>query len=295
MDRIEAWRLFVRVAEAGAFSQAAAALGLSQPRASRVVADLEAHYGARLFHRTTRKVTLTETGERAYRRALILLEEAEALDAEVRHADREPVGMLRVSASVAHTRAEIAPHVSDFLTQYPRLRLDLATNDARIDLIAEGVDLAFRLGDLADSSLTARRLGAYQRMLVAAPRLLKTTGALDDPSDLARAPCVMSSGMASQRIWKLSDGAREVDVEIDGRVRATSGRVVRDLARQGLGVALTPCFLVQRDVQSGALVRVLPQWSGQPLALHALWASGRNLPRKARAFLDFLSPRFTTT
>lgn len=293
MDRLDAWRLFTRVAETGAFSRAAAEVGVSQPAASRAISDLEARYGARLLNRTTRRVTLTEAGERAYRRALVLIEEAETLEAEVRDADREPVGLLRISASVAHARAEIAPHAGAFLAQYPRMRLDFATNDGRIDLIAEGVDLAFRLGAMEDSTLTARRLGAYQRMLVAAPGLLAKIGVLKSPLALAGAPCVLSTNMLSPRVWTLSNNDRVERVEVEGQVRASTGRVVRDFAVQGLGIAMTPCFLVRRDLESGALVRVLPEWSGEPMPLNAVWASGRNLPRKARVFLDFITPKLT--
>lgn len=291
MDLLTNLRVFVRVAETGAFSRAASALGISQPAASRAIADLEAHYGARLFSRTTRRVSLTESGERAYQRALSLIEEAEALEADLRSADREPVGLLRITASVAHARAELVPHTAAFLAAYPRIRLDLATSDTRVDLVADGVDLAFRLGDLADSSLTARRLGEYQRVLVAAPALVSRLSALHHPDDLASAPCIVSTNMLSPRVWTLRNGDEERRIEVDGTVSAGSGRVVRDLALQGLGIAMTPCFLVRKDLDAGALVRVLPHWSAASLPLHAVWSSGRNLPRKARAYLDFIAPR----
>lgn len=293
MDRLEAWRLFVRVAEAGAFSRAAASLGLTQPQASRAIAALEAQTGARLFLRTTRRVTLTEAGERALTRARALLEEAEALDQDLRGADSEPIGLLRIGASVAHARAELTPHARDFLTLYPRMRLDFATSDARIDLIAEGVDLAFRLGDLDDSALTARRLGNYQRMLVAAPSIIERFGPFETPNNVEAAPCIQFTSIASMRTWTLARGAEQRTINIDGPVRASTGRVVRDLALQGLGIALTPCFLVRRDIEAGTLVEILPKWRGPQVPLHALWASGRALPRKARVFLDFIAPRLT--
>lgn len=285
----------MRVAETGAFSRAANEFGLSQPTASRAIAELERTYGVRLLHRTTRRVTLTEAGERALRRAMTLLEDADAMEAELRFADREPVGLLRLSASVAHTRAEIAPHASEFLALYPRMRLDFSTSDARVDLVAEGVDLAFRLGELQDSSLTRRSLGAYQRVLVAAPKLVARLGGIASPRELASIPCIVSTSALAARVWTLHHGDQRERLEIDGPVRASSGRVIRDLALQGLGVAMAPSFLVQRYLASGALVRVLPHWCGEPLALNAVWASGRELPRKARVFLDFIAPRLTAS
>lgn len=294
MDRLKAWKLFVRVAESGALSRAAAAFGMSQPSVSRAIADLEAAYGARLLNRTTRRLSLTEAGERAYKRALLLLEEADALEAELRVADHEPVGLLRVSASIAHARAELVPHAGAFLQQHPHIRIDFATDDARIDLVAEGVDLAFRLGALTDSSLTARGLGAYHRVLVAAPELLKRIGPIKSPTDLAGAPCLRFSTAAAPSQWSLSSDGETRAVAIDGPARASSGRVLRDLAVQGVGIAFAPCFLVRRDLESGALIRVLPDWIGPCVEAHAVWPSGRNLPRKARAFLDFIAPRLTT-
>lgn len=292
MDTLEQWRIFVRVADTGAFSRAASELGLSQPAASRAVAELEHRYGARLLHRTTRKLSLTEAGERAYRRALTLIEEADALEAEVRGADREPVGLLRITSAIALARAEITPHASAFLSAYPRMRLDFATSDRRVDLVAEGIDLAFRLGELDDSALMARRLGAYRRLLVAAPSLAARLGALTTPDDLAGAPCIIFTTTGSPYAWTLSRGAESTRVAVDGPVRASTGRVVRDLALQGLGVALTPCFLVREDIASGALLQVMPDWLGEPMPLHAVWTA-RALPRKARAFLDFIAPRLT--
>jgi DNA-binding transcriptional LysR family regulator len=295
MDRLDAWRLFVRVAETGAFSRAAADLGLSQPQVSRAIAALEAQTGARLLLRTTRRVTVTEAGERALVRARALLEEADALDQDLRGADAEPLGLLRIGASIAHARAELTPHARDFLTLYPRVRLDFATSDQRIDVVAEGIDLVFRLGALEDSALTARGLGAYRRMLVAAPSVIERFGPFETPRDVEAAPCIQFTSTTSPRAWTLNRGDEQKSIAIDGPVRASTGRVIRDLAIQGLGIALAPCFLVRRDIASGALVQILADWRGPAMPLTALWASGRSLPRKARVFLDFIIPRLTAS
>lgn len=290
MDRLDAYRLFVRAADTGAISRAAREMGLGQPAASRLLDALEARLGARLFTRTTRRLVLTEAGRLALERARALLAEAEGLEAAVKGLDRAPAGLLRVAASVAFGRAELIPHAAAFLDAHPQMRLDFVLKDERVDPVAEAVDLTFRLGALEDSRLTARRLGAYPRLLVAAPG----GPAPLKPDDLRDGPTIDFAGVAYGRLWPLSDGRRTVEIEVRGESRASSGEAVVDLAAQGLGVALLPSFAVEAPLAQGRLVRVMDGWSGPPLDLHALWAA-KELPRKARAFLDFIAPKLGTS
>ncbi len=289
MDRLDALRLFIRVVDTGSFSQAARDAGLAQSAASRAIAALEADLGGQLLRRTTRRVALTEAGQLAYDRAGALAAEMDALQAAVRGAEHEPVGLLRISASVAFTRAELAPATAAFLTAWPRVRLDLAARDDRVDLIAEGVDLAFRLGDQDDSRLTARRLGHYPRIVVASPDFA-ARHRLASPRDLAGVPCISLTTSAHPARWPLGDGRSQVEVEIRPAVRTANGDVLADLARAGLGAVLAPGFLVASDLAAGRLVRLLPDWSAPALPLWAVW-QGRGLPRKARVYLDFIAAR----
>lgn len=293
MDRLAALKLFVRAVETGSFTRAAAEAHLSQPQASRAVAALEAELGARLLQRSTRRLSTTEAGERVYEQALRLLAEESALVEAAAGADREPVGRLRVSGSVVFTELEMAPHVASFLDAYPRVRLDLAASDARVDLVAEGVDMAFRLGALPDSGLTARRLGAYARWLVAAPAVAEALPAVADPAEALQDRCIVFLGTAAAERWRLSRGAGVRELEATGRTSTGSGAVVHRLALLGAGVALLPSFAVADDLAAGRLVRALPDWEGPPVEVHALW-TGRVLPRKARAWLDHLGPRLRT-
>ncbi|MBI1407456.1 MAG: LysR family transcriptional regulator [Caulobacter sp.] len=290
MDRLSALRLFLRVAETGSFSRAAAEAGVAQSAASRAVSGLEADLGAILLTRTTRRLALTEAGLKACDHARAMIAEDEALELAVRGAGQEPVGLLRVSASVAFARAELVPATAAFLARWPRVRLDLAARDDRIDLIAEGADLAFRLGELEDSRLTARRLGVYPRLVVAAPDFEARHGAVRTPRDLAAVPCISLTTSASGRRWALTDGRRRQEVEIDAVVRTANGDVLADLARCGQGAILAPGFLVAADLAAGRLVRLLPDWSAPPLTVQAVW-NGRTLPRKARVYLDFIAAR----
>lgn len=290
MDRLDAYRLFVRAADTGAISRAAREIGLGQPAASRLLDALEARLGARLFTRTTRRLVLTEAGRLALEPARALLAEAEGLEAAVKGLDRAPAGLLRIAASVAFGRAELIPHAADFLDAHPQMRLDFVLKDERVDPVAEAVDLTFRLGALEDSRLTARRLGAYERVLVAAPG----GPAPLKPDDLRDGPTIDFAGVAYGRLWPLSDGRRTVEIEVRGETRASSGEAVVDLAAQGLGVALLPSFAVKAPLAQGRLIRLMDGWSGPPLDLHALWAA-KELPRKARAFLDFIAPKLGTS
>lgn len=291
MDRLDAYRLFVRAAETGAISRAAREMGLAQPAASRLLGALEQRLGARLFARSTRRLALTEAGRLALDRARALLAEAEGLESAVRGLDRAPAGLLRLGASVAFGRAELIPHAAAFLDAHPLVRLEFVLRDERVDPVADALDLTFRLGPLEESRLVARRLGAYERRLVAAPDLAGRAPAT--PRDLNDLPTIDFTGLSFGRRWPLSDGRRTVEVEIAGSLRASSGEAVLDLALAGLGVALLPAFLVDPLLAAGRLAPVLPAWRGPPLALHAVWAA-RELPRKARAWLDFVAPRLTS-
>jgi DNA-binding transcriptional LysR family regulator len=290
MDRLDAFRLFIRAAETGSFSKAAAEAGVGQPVASRVISGLEGRLGVRLFNRTTRSLSLTDAGALALDAARNLLEANEQLEAAVRGGDRAPVGLLRVSASVAFARAELAPGLPQFLAAFPHVRVDLLGRDDRVDVVAEGVDLALRLGPLEDSSLMAKKLGAYERIVVGAPALLEREGAPDEPFDLMGLRCIVFTTTPYGAVWPLERDGERRDIEVEGDVKCSNGELMRDFLVAGLGLAMVPDFLVRDQLTSGALVRVLPDWAGPPVPLHALW-SGRDLPRKARVFLDHLAPR----
>ena len=292
MDRLDAYRLFVRAAETGVISRAARELGLTQPAASRLLGALEDQLGARLFARSTRSLALTEAGGLALDRARAVLSELDGLESAVHGLDRIPTGLLRVSASVAFGRGRLIPHTADFLRAWPLMRVDYILKDERIDPVVEAVDLTFRLGPMEDSRLTARRLGAYGRRLAASPDFVARHGRAEAPQQLNDSPTLDFTGLGYGRRWPLSDGRRTVTVEIKGETRANSGEAVLDLTLQGLGVALLPAFLVDPLLADGRLVRILPEWSGPALELHAVWAA-RELPRKARAFLDFIVPRLS--
>lgn len=294
MDRLDALRLFVRVVETASFSKAALELGFSQPVASRAIASLEAHWRSRLIHRTTRNLTLTEAGQRAYERAVAVLAESDTLESTMLMVDHQPVGLLRLSASAAFSRAELVPSIRPFLTAYPHMRVDLQIRDDRVDLVSDAIDMAFRFGDLPETGLMAQSLGIYARWLVAAPEVIDAQGLPLSPKSLAQFPTIGLHATQFGRSWPMRSQGQTETVEIQAKVSVTSGDLARELAIAGNGVALLPSFAVAEALANGTLVRILPEWSGPPLELHAIWLA-RQLTRKSRAYLDFVLPtlRFT--
>jgi len=287
MDRIDAMRLFVRVADAGSFSRAAADLGIGQPTVSRRIQDLESQLDAMLFLRTTRALSLTEAGERFYRRAVDILAEYDEAEAEARGLEHEPVGLLRISCSHSFARRVIAPEIASFMRIYPHVKFDVIGDDFLTDIVGEGVDLAFRLGELTDSSLMAKKMVDAPRALWASPAYLERKGTPQVPSDLEKHDALIFRHTRST-IWTLTNGNQKEDVTVDGPFRASGGEILQQAAEDGLGILLAPGWLVSDCLGTNKLVRVLPDWNAQNLSIHAVWAAGK-LRGKAKLFADHLA------
>jgi DNA-binding transcriptional LysR family regulator len=287
-DRVLALAIFVRVAETGSFSRAGREIGMAQPGVSRIVATLEARLGVKLFLRTTRKVTLTEAGAALLRRARDALAEIEDAENAARGADRL-VGLLRVATPVTFGAREIATRLAPFLETHPSLDIELLMADRNVDLVEEGVDVAIRLGPLADSSFTARRLESAPRYLLASPAYLDRRGTPAAPADLARHHIIGGRPPAAD-IWTLRDAhGCESAVGVRARLIATSVEGVVAAAVAGLGIAQLSHFACREDYRRGRLVRLLGAWSLPPIEVHALLPGGRRPSAKARAFVDYLA------
>lgn len=289
MDRIDAMRLFVRVADAGSFSRAAADLGIGQPTVSRRIQDLETQLDAVLFLRTTRALSLTEAGERFYRRAVDILAEYDEAEAEARGLEHEPVGLLRISCSHSFAHRVIAPEIASFMRLYPHVKFDVIGEDSLTDIVGEGVDLAFRLGELTDSSLMAKKLADAPRALFASPAYLERKGVPQAPADLEKHDALIFRH-ARSTVWTLTNGEESVDVRVDGPFRASGGEILMQAAEDGLGILLGAGWLVSDCLGTSKLVRVLPDWQAQSLPIHAVWAAGK-LRGKARLFTEHLGER----
>ena len=295
-ERLKGIALFVQAVDAGSFALAAERQGLSRSAVGKSIARLETRLGVRLFHRTTRSLSLTEDGA-AYHascvRALGEIEGAELALAEGRQALRGP---LRIDLPVTFGRLHVLPHLLELAGEHPGLSLDLSFSDRFISLADEGVDLAIRLGDLADSTLVVRRLAAQRMVACAAPAYLDRHGEPAHPDDLKRHRCVLYSYAGRPYPWRFKgpDGPFAI-TPARGGFQATNGEVMRDAVLAGQGLAQLPTFLVGEHVRSGRLQVVLGAYAGEGPPIQAVWPSARHLSPKVRAVVDRLVERFSPT
>ncbi|HWU67158.1 MAG TPA: LysR family transcriptional regulator [Methylophilus sp.] len=284
MDFNEA-AVFVRVVQAGSFSAAARQLGLPTSTISTRVARLEKRLGVTLLQRTTRKLNLTEAGTLYFEHASTglgyLLEAEAALD----EARQQPQGVLKVTAPADLGDVLLGSLIAQMQQTYPALSLELMLTQSYVDLVAEGVDVAIRTGELRDSSLIAKSLGTIQWALFASPAYLQEAGSIATPTDLAQHQCVQFTSMGRHH-WELQRGTTAIRVPLAARTLVNSIGVVRAMAESGQGVALLPTFICQPTVQAGGLQRVLPEWRGQADAVHLVYPKQRFMPPKLRGFID---------
>ena len=294
MNRLSAIESFVKVAELNSFSEAAARLNTSKSVVSRHVGALEAQLGLRLFHRTTRAITLTEAGRGYFERVSQILLDLQDADQSVSHLQTTPRGRLKVSAPMSFGFLHLAPALADLLAQYPELEVDVTMSDRFVDLVEEGFDLGVRIGALADSSLIAKRIAPIRRVICASPRYLAAHGTPDVPQDLRAHQCLCNSnqpGGGHEWRFNMPDG-KSVTVQVKGRLALNNGDALRVAALNDLGFVDIPTFIVGGDLKAGTLVSVLDDHMPQSLALHAVYSHARHLSPKVRAFIDFLGTRF---
>ena len=294
MDRLSAMEVFTNVVEFEGFSAAASHLGISRASVSKQVIQLEESLGARLLNRTTRRVSVTEVGEAYYERCKRVLAEVEEADLLVEQLHSEPRGTLKVSAPMSFGVAHLGPAVSDFLSEYRELSISLTLNDRFTDLIEEGFDIAIRIAQSADSSLIARRLSGVRCVMTATPEYLERKGVPTKPQDLSGHQCLSYSYLASGLEWPIFGPNGATSVKVSGPLKANNGEVLLQAARQNLGIAFLPYFLVREDIQAGVLVPVLEQYRLPELSVYAVSPPNRFPSRKVQAFIAFLAERFET-
>lgn len=292
MDKFQGMQLFARVVEAGSFTAAAEALGISRALASKLIQTLEESLGVRLLNRTTRRVSLTDAGRNYYQRVSEILAQLAEAEAEAAELQVEPRGRMRLSAPISFSTRHLAPALSEFQRRYPRVELELELSDRLVDLVDEGFDLAIRIGKLADSSLVARRIASACLVMVAAPGYLERAGVPKLPADL---------GKHNFMIYTLATRRDEVALERDGTTETTrvhgnlcvdNGDYIAAAALAGHGISVLPTFIVGEHLQRGELVHVLEEWTIPSLGIHAVYAQTRSLPAKTRVLIDFLVERF---
>jgi DNA-binding transcriptional LysR family regulator len=293
LDRLTGMEVFVRVAGAGSLSGAARAMGMSQTMVTKHLAALEARLGTRLFHRSTRRLTITDAGRRYLDSTERLLADIEAAEAAVA-ADRvEPRGLLRLNVPLVFGIRQIAPRLAAFAARYPQVSIELGLNDRLVDLAEEGWDLAIRIGSLRDSSLVARRLAPCRMMICAAPAYLAAHGTPRTTAELAGHNCLgYTLAQAGAARWRMG-GAAGIDVAVSGNLRANNGDALLAAALAGQGVVYQPSFIVGDDLRAGRLVPItLDVPPSDQLAVYAIYLPGRMPSAKVRAFIDFLADAF---
>lgn len=289
MDLVQGIRVFVAAVETGSFSGAALRLGISAKLASKYMAELEHRLGAQLLHRTTRRLGMTAAGERLIARAPDWLDLLDEMTGDLRETGRGLSGVLRVSAPVTFGELYVQPMLRRFRSPHVDLQIDLRLSDRFVDLAAEGIDVAIRVGQLQDSALIARRLGQSTLLLVAAPAYLAARGQPQTLEDLTRHTCIRDTNMRGDGAWQLTEQGIVRRVTVSGHYLVNSARAARDLAVGGEGIALCPDYMVRDDLESGRLLHVLCETTGPVLDIHAVHLAQRRLARRTRAVMDFMA------
>ena len=291
MSRLDDVEIFNRVIDAGGFSAAARALGVSKSHVSKRIRALEERLGAQLLRRDTRRLDPTDVGEAFHARTTQVMADLLAAEEAVAAQQLHPTGTLRVTVPVAFGLRYLTDAVAEFMRDHPQLRVELSFDDRRVRLLDEGFDLAIRVGALADSALTGRRLATIAGAVYGAPAFFARHGVPQRPEELRGLPCLLYDYQASGPVWSFRgpDG-EEVRVTVDGPLAANHGDALLAAARQGLGLTLAPLFLACADLHSGALQSCLDAWC-PPLAVWAVYPPVRHVPPRVRRFIDFLVER----
>lgn len=299
MDRLAAMKTFVRVVESGSFSAVAREMRSTQSAVSKQVAALERALDAKLLSRTTRSLALTEAGEQYFAQARRLVAEIAEAEAQLRQGEQQLNGWLRVAASVGYGRLKLLPRIRHFLAAHPNVKIDLRLNDGFVDLVKEGIDVAVRIGELADSSLVARRIGTTQRVLLASRSYLdglpEGLKAPQVPQELLDHNCIVYSELATQNAWTFTAGSgatapegSQVTIRAQGNLQTNSSEVIRASVLSGMGIGYSPTWLFEEEIANGQLQVLLPDWPAPSLPIHIVSPAQRWQSAKVQAFIRFL-------
>lgn len=300
MDKLSAIKTFVRVAEAGSFSAVASEAGVTQSSVSKQVAALERELGARLFSRTTRSLSLTEEGQRYFEDVRRLIVEIEGAEETLRQGSGQVQGLIRIAAPVGFGRLKLMPLVKAFMATHPGVKVDLQLHDGFIDLVEQGIDVSVRIGTLIDSGLVARRIGTSHRLLVAhrdyIRQLPQGASAPCSPQDLLRHNCLIYTELTTRNAWSfiagpganVPEGTKET-VRVQGNIQTNSSEVMRFSILCGMGIGYSPDWLIDAELKSGEVVRLLPDWQAPQAPIHLVSPPERKNAARVRAFGDFIA------
>ncbi len=287
MNEFGAIPVFVAVVENDGFSAASRVLGISKSAVSKRINQLENHLGVRLLHRTTRKLSLTEAGERYFEHAARALAAAGHAEDAVTELQGVPQGRLKISSPMSFGRLHVAPLIPIFMKRYPKLQIDLVMDDRNIDLVAGGIDVAIRSGDMPDSTLIARKLAPLRQALCASPDYIDRYGMPVTPSELSERNCILFSYSGDANEWTLNKDGKSEAVLVSGSYRVNNSEAILVALREGIGIGRLPTFVAGPDLREGKLVRILESYHIPDHTFYAVIPERQYLPAKVRAFLDF--------
>jgi DNA-binding transcriptional LysR family regulator len=293
MDRFLAMNVFAKVAELGSFARAAERLGISTSACSRHLAELEAHLDTRLLNRTTRRLSLTESGQAFLERAQQVLSDLEEAERVAASARERPRGTLKLTCAINFGVRHVAPAIGEFMAKHPEVRFDVSLSDRMVDIVEEGFDLAIRIGESRSQNLIARKLGETRAIPCAAPAYIERHGAPKRPEDLANHPCLTYEYLPVRNVWRFHDRkGKEHSVRVSGPLHANNGELLAAVAMAGVGISMEPDFITGPDVEAGRLVPLLRDFQARVTNIYAVYPSRRHLSAKVRVFVDFLAERF---
>lgn len=296
MNRFENMNTFIRVVEAGSISAAADRLGVAKSAVSRRLKELEAHLCVALFHRTTRRMNLTDSGRAFYQQSVRILDDVLEAELATSQAHGTLKGSLKVALPTSFGLMHMTPVINAFLKEHPQIEFDLDLNDREVDLIQEGFDLAIRIAKLPDSSLIARRLAPIQLVMCASPAYLERMGTPQTPDDLINHQCLVYSLIRDFEAWHFTDAAgNAIRAKIHPYLKASAGEFLKDAAVDDLGIIFVPSFIVYKEIERGALVPLLTDYQPKQIDAYAIYPQTRHLSQRVRAFVDFLIKRFEGT
>ncbi|PIS11311.1 MAG: LysR family transcriptional regulator [Bdellovibrio sp. CG10_big_fil_rev_8_21_14_0_10_47_8] len=281
--------VFIKVVQAGSFSQAARQLNMPNSTVSSKVSSLEKRLGVTLIQRTTRKLSVTEAGQAYFKTCVHGLQEIQMAEAEIATSQGDPQGLLRLTAPVELGNSVLPALISEFIQKYSKVSIEVLFLDRTVDLVAENVDLAIRAGELRDSTLKAKKLGSVYFAPFASPQYLKLHGTPKHPRELRDHQCLQFTTLGSES-WKLTNSRGSIKVPVKSKVMANDLNMVRNLTTAGSGIALLPTFFCYAEVQSGKLVRILPEWQSHLAPVHFVYPAQKFVLPKLSTFIEFATP-----
>lgn len=293
MNEFSQIKTFVTLVESRSISKAAEKMDVAISAVSRRLKELESSLGVQLIQRTTRKMHLTEAGEKFYQRCGHLLDDLEEAKLEASNTATTLSGTLKIATPLSFGIAHLSPAISAFMHLHPQIKIDLDMSDRRIDLVEEGLDLAIRVGTLEDSSLKARKLASVQHVVCASPEFIDQYGRPKTPQDLINMPALCYGNLSQTNTWQFRDPENQTgSIKVPVRMRSTNGDALVEAASAGLGILCEPSFIVHKAVERGDLIPVLTQYQWYAMSIYAVYPQTKYMPARARAFIDFLVSHF---